>query len=239
MYELKKFFSWWKNKFIRSGSVGKVLFILVNLFLFALLLSFPIIWSIPDPKTEHARDERSEIYLHINGWNSRLDELDLELYAELETADTTNPQPYQDVVKAFNDLENDSLRLKRLEASFEGETIGYKSGTLFKPTKKWQDYLDQVKSNKDQRTLLEEAKREIARERGGLVHSTPIDTLWNERLTITSKIESEKVLLEAAEQKVDKAEDTPWGTVKKIYNIFCVGFLILIILVIFTAITER
>lgn len=236
---LVEFYIWWKNKFTDAGAIGKVVFILVNLFVFALLASFPIVWSLPDPKTKQATHNWSEINQRINDWNSRLDELDLELYAELATADTANPQPYQEISKKSNDLDIDSRRLEQYKASFAGDVIGHESFGQVTFTKEYQVYLDQEKSNKDQRLQLEEKKREVARARGGLVHMPQIDSLWNERLTITAKIEAEQPLLEAAAQTEKAARRTPWGTVKLIYDLIGLGFLILIGLGIFIAVTER
>jgi len=236
---LVEFYIWWKNKFKDAGAIGKIVFILVNLFVFAFLVSLPVIWSMPDPKTKHASDEWSEIYQRINEWNSRLDELDLELYAELATADTSNPQPYQEISDKLKDLEIDSQRLEQYKATFAGDVIGHESFGQVTFTKDYQVYLDQEKSNKDQRTKLEERKRDIARERGGLVHTPQIDTLWNERMTVNAKIEAEQPRLEAAAQTEKAARRTPWGTVKMIYDLIGLGFLILIGLGIFITVTER
>ena len=209
----------------------------INLIIISCVISFPIVLLIPDPKLDITTSKRSEIFSKIEQLNSRLDELDLQLYAALETTDTANPELYQQVASDAANLRIEFGRLDEVKASFAGKVIGHTqcSSCSIGYTKAYQTYLDQVADYQEQLRLLDERRRNISQARGGLVHNTTIEGLWNERQAITSQLETEEIKFEAANDEVEIVRRTPLTTVKTIYQLVLLGLLILGFLAIFSA----
>jgi hypothetical protein len=235
---ISSFFSWWIKKFRGLSNPGKAIFIFIHLLIISIVISFPVVLSIPDPLTDEASTAKNEVSARIEPLKTRLAKLDLELYTELESTDTSSLELYIQVSNTRAELAAESGRLEALKASFAGKVIGHSMGCATCPvtyTKEYQAYLDQRSSYNERVRLLGEQRKKIAQERGSLVHTTTIDRLWSERLTLTSQLETEQSQLDAVSKAWQRAGRTPLGTVQRIYRLILLGLGILVGLGIFVA----
>jgi len=185
-----------------------------------LMLTFMLMGCGPTKE----EDERYRLIL-------KLEKLEIQLFDRLSHTDKDKPELYDEVKNQQLMLDLRQERVKHDMSTFKGKKCypDYSPGGVERsePTPAWKELLNQKEECEWEARALDERKREIARQRGGIVKDGEVVNLWEEREYLLAKIKT-------LDEKIEEYGKSWKGIVRSIVRLIVlvllvIGVLILII----------